>query len=308
VELHGVDLPDLGTRVEELCLGFPVAVLFNGQPLKRRLAEGHLATQASPIGAVHLAGTLDGKYSHETMVFLQGFCVLKPTYCLRDELNVVHLDSRQFMARLPDRDKLIDEDVQRKRIDAELKACWRNTLEIAKDPTVARALRRDLLRGDARLGASGPAERPGRVAGRAVRRNRRLSDPGRPRFTRFVQQVAAARRAAISRAAPCGWSPSTALGTTTAHAGCWPAARAIWCSTGSACITSTGRMRHVRFLEEERVHVEAVKNRCAPRWKGRWVWPDVILCESRTDPRRQGRGRDHRRGGVPRRHPVHPCR
>ena len=30
VDLYGVDLPELGTRVEELCLGFPVAVLFNG--------------------------------------------------------------------------------------------------------------------------------------------------------------------------------------------------------------------------------------------------------------------------------------
>jgi hypothetical protein len=47
-------------------------------------------------------------------------------------VNVVHLDSRQFMARLPDRDRLIDEDVQRQRIDTELKACWRRTLEIAK--------------------------------------------------------------------------------------------------------------------------------------------------------------------------------
>ena len=132
IELHGVGLPDLGNRIETLCQGFPVPVLFNGKPLVRRFALANLATMPSSMGAVHLAGTRDGKNSYETMVFLQGFCVLKPTYCLRDELNVVHLDSRQFMARLPDRDKLIDEDVQRKRIDAELKACWRNTLEIAR--------------------------------------------------------------------------------------------------------------------------------------------------------------------------------
>jgi hypothetical protein len=87
---------------------------------------------ASPMGTVHLTGTRDGKFSYNTMVFLQGFCVMKPNYCPFDEVNVVHLDSRQFMARLPDRDKLIDEDVQRKRIDTELKACWRQTLEVAK--------------------------------------------------------------------------------------------------------------------------------------------------------------------------------
>jgi hypothetical protein len=132
IELHGVDLPDLGNRIESLCLGFPVDVLFNGKPLTRRFAAAHLATMASPMGTVHLTGTRDGKFSYNTLVFLQGFCVMKPNYCPFDEVNVVHLDSRQFMARLPDRDKLIDEDVQRKRIDTELKACWRQTLEVAK--------------------------------------------------------------------------------------------------------------------------------------------------------------------------------
>ena len=132
IELHGVDLPDLGNRIETLCLGFPVQVLFNGKPLTRRFAAANLATMASPMGTVHLTGTRDGKFSYNTMVFLQGFCVMKPNYCPFDEVNIVHLDSRQFMARLPDRDKLIDEDVQRKRIDTELKACWLQTLEVAK--------------------------------------------------------------------------------------------------------------------------------------------------------------------------------
>ena len=57
---------------------------------------------------------------------------MKPTYFQEGQVNVVHLDSRQFTARLPDREKLIDEDVQRKRVDAELKVCWRRTLEGAK--------------------------------------------------------------------------------------------------------------------------------------------------------------------------------
>jgi hypothetical protein len=76
--LHGVDLPDLGNRIESLCLGFPVEVLFNGKPLTRRFAAAHLATMASPMGTVHLTGTRDGKFSYNTMVFLQGFCVMKP--------------------------------------------------------------------------------------------------------------------------------------------------------------------------------------------------------------------------------------
>ncbi len=84
IELHGVELPDLEHRIETLCLGFPVPVLFNGKPLTRRFAAENLATMISPIGAVHLAGTWDGDCSHETMVFLQGFCVMKPNYCPLD--------------------------------------------------------------------------------------------------------------------------------------------------------------------------------------------------------------------------------
>ena len=107
IELHGVDLPDLGARIETLCLGFPVIVLFNGKALERRFAEAQLATIPSPMGTVHLTGKHDGKHSHHTMVFLQGFCVLNTGYHLFEDVNVVHLDSRQFVARLPDRDKLM---------------------------------------------------------------------------------------------------------------------------------------------------------------------------------------------------------
>jgi hypothetical protein len=114
IELHGVDLPDLGNRIESLCLGFPVEVLFNGKLLARPFDVANLTTMASPIGTVYLSGMQDGKYSYNALVFLQGFCVMKPNYGSFDEANVVHLDSRQFMARLPDRDKLIDEDIQKK--------------------------------------------------------------------------------------------------------------------------------------------------------------------------------------------------
>ena len=113
-------------------MGFPVAVLFNGQKPARPFADANVTTITSPMGTVHLSGTRDGKFSYNTFVFLQGFCVMKPNDGSFDEVNVVHLDSRQFMAPLPERDKLIDEDVQKKRIDAELAACWRQTLEVAK--------------------------------------------------------------------------------------------------------------------------------------------------------------------------------
>jgi len=132
IELRGVDLPGLATRIASMCLGFPVTVEFNGRPLERPFAPENLPLTPTPVGDVFLTGARDGQHHHDTLVFLQGFCVMQPTYHRLDRVNIVHLDSREFVARLPDRDKLIDEDDQRRRIAAALQARWREVLVAAK--------------------------------------------------------------------------------------------------------------------------------------------------------------------------------
>jgi hypothetical protein len=280
IELHGVDLPDLGNRIENLCLGFHVPVLFNGKPLTRRFAAASLATMPSPMGAVYLTGTRDGQHSHDTMVFLQGFCVMKPTYCSLDKVNVVHLDSRQFMARLPDRDKLIDEDVQDRRIDAELKACWRRTLEIAKTQlspehfveTYYAAMRSwghlDLLNDLDVL----PVELFDAIVDYPIQ-----DDSG---SRAYVRQIASApSREAIE----CGAVALVSLDWVgDDNAARWMLAQAKgylvfdWIGLPS----DHWAQRHVRFLEEEAVEVEAVSEQVRVQLEGRWVWPTVILCEA----------------------------
>lgn len=278
IELHGVDLPDLGNRIETLCLGFPVPVRFNGKPLVRRFALANLATMPSPMGAVHLAGTRDGKNSYETMVFLQGFCVMKPTYCLLDKVNVVHLDSRQFTARLPDRDKLIDEDVQRKRIDAELKACWRRILEVAKTqlpPDRFVAIYYAAMRGSGQVDMLNdldvlPAELFDDIVGYPIQ------DDSRD----YVRQVAVApTRQAIESGAvqlvSLNWMGDD-------NAARWMLARA----KGYLVVDWIGlhlghwAQRHVRFLDHEAVRVEPVAVQLRVQLEGRRVWPTVILCEA----------------------------
>ena len=280
IELHGVDLPDLSHRIETLCLGFPVAVRFNETPLTRRFAAANLAMMTSPIGAVHLAGTRDGQYRHDTLVFLQGFCVMKPNYYPLDKVNVVHLDSRQFMARLPDRDKLIDEDVQGKRINAELKACWRRTLEIAKTQlspeafveTYYAAMRAwgqtDLLNNLDVL----PSELFENVVDYPIQDDSGSRD--------YVRQVAVApSRAAIESGAVTLVFLDWVGNDNTAH---WMLAQA----KGYLVFDWIGlhadhwAQRHVRFLEEVPIEVEAVSEQLRVELKGRWVWPTVILCEA----------------------------
>ena len=279
VELHGVDLSDLAQRVEELCTGFPVPVWFNGEPLKRAMAEAHVATQASAIGAVHLAGTRDGRYTHDTWVFLQGFCVLRPAWSTREDVNVVHLDSRQFMARLPDRDRLIDEDVQRQRIDTELKACWRRTLEIAKAELPPRHFidtYYGVMRGWGHLDLLNdlgtlPAELCSLVSGYPVQvehGERRHLTPVPTAPTREAIESGAVQLVALDdvgddnaprwmMARARGWLVFDWIGV---HADHWV-------------------MRHVRFLEEEGQRVTPVGEKLRTALEGRWVWPTVILCE-----------------------------
>jgi hypothetical protein len=133
VELFGVELPDLDNVMQHFARGFPIDVRYNGQSLGRRFALGARAFVKTAVGDVYVAGLEDGDSTAETLVFLLGFCVNAPRFWhLEKAVNVVHLDPRLFMARLPDRDKLIDENEQLKRVDAEIKQLWRERLAVCK--------------------------------------------------------------------------------------------------------------------------------------------------------------------------------
>ena len=280
VELHGVALPDLADRIESICQGFPVTVVFNGKTLGRRHAEANLAAMPTGVGSVHLAGAHSGKHSSATLVFLQGFAVMKPIYFQDDQVNVVHLDSRQFTARLPDRDKLIDEDVQRKRIDSELKACWRRILEIAKTELPAERFVEtyySTMRAWGHLDLLNDLDDlPGKlcdvIVGYPIVEDSSTLD--------YMQPAAVTpTRAQIES----GTTTLVALdGVSDDNAARWMLARA----KGHVVFDRIGlhadhwAQRHVRFLEEEAVQVEIVSEQHRTELEGRWIWPTVILCEA----------------------------
>jgi len=278
--LHGVNLPELGARIEEMCAGFPVPVRFNGRALERRLAESNLALQPSAIGNVHLAGTRDGQYSRDTLVFLQGFCVLKPTWYRAEEVNVVHLDSRQFTARLPDRDKLIDEDLQGRRIDTELKACWRRTLETAKTQlspegfveryyAAARAWGHLDLLNDLDVLPTSLCETIVGYPIQAEHGNRDFLNPVASALTRQEVESGAVKLVALDDVG----NDNAAHWMLSRHKGWWVF---DWIGVHD----EHWSRRHVRFLEEEPVTVEPVAETLRTTLEGRWVWPTVILCEA----------------------------
>lgn len=134
IALFEVELEGLARRMPDLCRGFPVAVTFNGQVIARPHASPGLKTQATSVGHIYLAGMDDGKFTRYTVIYLQGFRVHQaPTYYSCDDpANVIHLDPTKFVARLPDREKLIDEEEQIKLVDSAISMLWLNALQERK--------------------------------------------------------------------------------------------------------------------------------------------------------------------------------
>jgi len=96
-----------------LARGFPIEVRFNGVSLDRpRAVNSTLPFIETELGEMYLYGLSQGedwlRQSEHFHLYLQGLPVYH-SHHERDPGHVIHLDSSRFFARLPDRDKLIDE-------------------------------------------------------------------------------------------------------------------------------------------------------------------------------------------------------
>ena len=151
ITLVSIDYPmetfdeDISTLVQ----GFPIPVFLNGEELFRPYSiDGSLDFESTEIGDIHIKGIHDDTFRihSNTRVYLQGLPIhyngdsrnhhrhLKlfsinlgfNSFNTKDT-NIIHLDSTQYVARVPDRDVLIDPDgleTQLKQVVlASLKAC-----------------------------------------------------------------------------------------------------------------------------------------------------------------------------------------
>lgn len=101
------------SQLRRLARGFPIEVRFNGVSLDRpRAVNSTLPFIETELGDLYLYGLSQGedwlRQSDYFHLYLQGLPVYH-SHHERDLGHVIHLDSSRFFARLPDRDKLIDE-------------------------------------------------------------------------------------------------------------------------------------------------------------------------------------------------------
>ncbi|WP_278937923.1 ATP-binding protein [Pseudomonas helleri] len=280
VELRGVELPGWQERIERLCVGFPLPVRLNGKALARPLALSELQTQPTNIGEVFLLGRDDGWSRTDMMVFLQGCCVWRSPFSMVSQVNVVHLDPCQFLARLPDHDTLMDEDVQLARIKATLQDCWqqllRERLEQLGEQRFLERYYSSVQRWEQRTLLNGLAWLPREICQRIEHYPEQPESGKEPCLQPYRTPIS---RQAIEH----GDVQLVALQPLDdVNGAVWALARArnyILCDR-SALDERHWAHPHVLYLDEHSVQVTAQGEHMRVWFRGRWVNTLVVLCET----------------------------
>lgn len=127
IRLSGLSVTpsEITQAVQQYAQGFPIDVFLNGERLPRPHATDTIAMVATSIGMVSVTGIHrpfeSNRYwqpiSKDKVVYLQGIEVYETYTSSRAAANIVHLDPARFFARIPDRDKLVDENLVIEQID-----------------------------------------------------------------------------------------------------------------------------------------------------------------------------------------------
>lgn len=135
IQLDGVQSPQaelnlaqwLEQQLKPLCEAFPVEVIFNGTEIDRPLAETSLPWKETPMGRVLI--NLSGR-SWERRYFLQGLPIEQKHVASCHQVILLRDD---ILARLPDRQSLLNGANEHHRIQAAIDAAYRQALIEAKE-------------------------------------------------------------------------------------------------------------------------------------------------------------------------------
>jgi len=143
------DTDEVDAELRRFARGFPIPVFWNNEELERPHAvNGSLGFMETPVGLAAIQdidSAKDNRYGevvhpsgcrHNLTLYLQGLPVYESRY-IGAGRNIVHLDPKQFFGRLPDRDKLIDENDQVDRVTGTIKGIWREALTKARETVPA---------------------------------------------------------------------------------------------------------------------------------------------------------------------------
>lgn len=141
IRLVGVPALPYRYRVEQYARGFPIPVYWGDEALPRPDAIDTETREffVTRVGLMSLVGwPKDGELTGEhgtwnTRMYLQGICVREGSS--HGANNIVHLDPQQFMGRMPDRDRLVDQEEVDRQVDELIARLWRHRLRGLLDTT-----------------------------------------------------------------------------------------------------------------------------------------------------------------------------
>jgi len=194
--------------------------------------------------------------------------------------NVVHLDPSVFQARLPDRDRLMEQDAQLRRVEKVLATLWRDRLEAAKrvatpDVFVARCFRAARLWGHLDLFNDVPVLPEG-VLQRVVGYPRRDENGGRDFLQPFRRPLA---RSAVE-SGRLRLACLSAFDDDTGPRWMYARERAMLVFDEWSLAPEHWARGYVRMIEEEPVSVEAVNPGPQSAFMGRRIEATVLACEA----------------------------
>ncbi len=138
IAMRDIKLKDacIKNKLTELAKGYPIDVFYQGAALEQPYAlRSKLKFTDTAIGQIHVAQwtkDISNMFAYGTgnfRVYLQGVCVVESHGVFSRTTNIIHLDSKQFYGRAPDRDTLIDESDALEKIQCMIQQLWRQRLE-----------------------------------------------------------------------------------------------------------------------------------------------------------------------------------
>lgn len=141
IRLDGVQSPQaklslsewVAEQLKRLCEAFPVRVLFNGTEMARPLAQASLQWKKTFMG--HVLINLSG-YPSQSRCFLQGLPIGKTIVATNHQVVMLNNDT---LARLPDRQYLLNEAEDYQRIQTAINEAYRQALIEAKEQLAGHA-------------------------------------------------------------------------------------------------------------------------------------------------------------------------
>jgi hypothetical protein len=287
IVLHDIKLSpaEIEVTIKHSAKGFPIPVFFNEveQPRPHALDSKMFSFETDAIGHIAVSGLERGSVTNQIKVYLQGLPVYQDNYWHDSDTfgNVVHLNSEQFFARLPDRDKLIDEVDTVQRIRASVRGLIESKLLLLKQLSSSEVFinRYELMKTWGLLALLNDVSL---LPHQTLEYVESSANTNTEYFDQFMATNSA--KQVTREAVEDGLTKIMSIDDDVAEEG--TAAYAFVEIKGWPVLVESALDRghwvfnHLNRISQDNIQIEMISHAHTAAFQGEWVWVDVQFCES----------------------------